>query len=187
MNEKEELFIETIGDLKKRLESTNEYEILGISGLLRKLLIDNNPLVHQVNRNYKKKLDFEISVDQFFENLDKPGIPRPEMYFVQDGIDPETSRPGKASKSVGLQALLATPVMLIKEKVYSVKDIVKFEANVMGGVHSGYPDSSQEQISVISAEISIGGFRASLRQLKAIGRIVVRALEPLILQIEEVE
>ena len=132
MNEKEKLFVETINDLQKRLEARGEYEILGISSLLRKLLIDGNPLLHQINREHKLKVTFEVTIDENFYNKFKDGFPLPDFYSVQDGIDPQTSRPGKNSRSADLDGLLSTPMMLVNGKTYAVKDMVLFEANVTG-------------------------------------------------------
>jgi hypothetical protein len=43
----EELFLNSIDDLQKRVTSgVPEYDVVGISSLLRKLLLDEKPLVH---------------------------------------------------------------------------------------------------------------------------------------------
>lgn len=180
----ENLFINTLKDLKNKLASADDYEILGISGLLRKLLIDGNPLAHQVNRQYKQKLEFEIGVDNNFDDFEKGKMSSLEFYSVQDGFDPKTSRPGKISRKVNLDAMLRTPLMLVNGRTYTVRDIILFEANIMGGVHAGTPKSEQEEvIAKIAKEISLGGYRSSLRQLKAIGRVVLMGLSPLVDQI----
>ena len=52
MSTRDELFLETLSDLESRCEpGRTEYDVLGIAGLLRKLLIDAQPLVDQVNRD----------------------------------------------------------------------------------------------------------------------------------------
>ena len=63
---------------------------------------------------------------------------------------------------------------------YTVRDIVLFEANVMGGIHAGSPKMEKEKVlQSINSTIAIGGYRSSLRQLKAIGRVVLKAFEEL--------
>ena len=50
----------------------------------------------------------------------------------------------------------------------------------MGGVHAGSPKEEKERVlHAINGTLAIGGHRASLRQLQAIGRVVLKGLEPL--------
>jgi len=64
-------------------------------------------------------------------------------------------------------------------KEYSIKDIILYEANVMGGVHAGSPESEKDEILKKLEGLFVGGYRPSLRQLKAIARVVLKALKPL--------
>lgn len=176
MSHVESLFLSTLHDLSSRIAGHDEYNILGASALIRKLLIDDFPLVDQVNRKYQLKLKFEISES----NPSIPGVPEPSFWSVQDGLDPETSRPGKPRKQVSRDQLFATVLAIVDGKPYSLRDIVLFEANVMGGVHAGSPKEEKERVlQTINCTLAIGGHRASLRQLQAIGRVVLRGLEPL--------
>jgi hypothetical protein len=52
MNEIKILFCNTLTDIEKRLAETDPYEILMISSLIRKLFLDDFPLVDQVNQEY---------------------------------------------------------------------------------------------------------------------------------------
>ena len=57
------LFLRVLDDLEGRIElAPDEYEVLGIAALLRKLLIDRPSLVHLVNREHRVKIRFEVSV-----------------------------------------------------------------------------------------------------------------------------
>ena len=63
----EELFLRTIEDLEESISSTDSYTVLQASALLRKLLLDDYPLVDQVNQTYKLKIKFEIiDTDKLF-------------------------------------------------------------------------------------------------------------------------
>ena len=53
---KEQLFIRTIEDLDNKLNSTDDYEILMIAGLLRKLLLDGGALLDQINSRIGLKI-----------------------------------------------------------------------------------------------------------------------------------
>jgi hypothetical protein len=73
-----------------------------------------------------------------------------------------------------------TEVAVINSHVYTARDVVAFQANVMGGVHAGSPKTEMEHaLKQIDETIAVGGYASSLRQLKAIGRVVLRTLTPL--------
>lgn len=176
MNDREELFLKTLKDLERKVESHDPYEILGASALIRKLLLDSAPLVDQVNQKYRMKICFELG-----SGLRWPkSVPEPSFLSVQDGIDPDTGRPGTPRRLVVRDEFLKTPVLLSEGCRYSIRDIVLFEANVMGGVHAGTPKNEKEEaIEKVNQLFSIGGYKTSLRQLCAIGRVVLKALAPL--------
>jgi hypothetical protein len=176
MSSTEALFLNTLRDLAGHVAESDEYTVLGASALIRKLLIDGTPLVDQVNQTHRLKVTFAISES----NPSIPGVPEPTFWSVQDGLDPETSRPGKPRKIVNRDQLLATVLAIVNGKSYSLRDIVLFEANVMGGVHAGSPKEEKERVlQSINGTLAIGGHRASLRQLQAVGRVVLKGLEPL--------
>ena len=172
----EKLFLNTLDDLAERITSTDEYTILGASALIRKLLIDDFPLVDQVNRQHKLKTTFEISKT----SPSIPGVPGQAVWSVQDGLDPETSHPGKPSLTLNRDKLFSTVLAVVNGQNYTLREVVLFEANIMGGVHAGSPKEEQEKVlAKLNDKLAIGGHRASLRQLQAIGRVVIRALKPL--------
>ena len=71
-------------------------------------------------------------------------------------------------------------LMVVEGKTYSLRDIVLFEANVMGGVHAGSPKEEKEKVlQALDDTLAIGGYRTSLRQLQAISRVVLKGLDPL--------
>jgi hypothetical protein len=60
--DRETLFLRTLDDLEARIRpGIDEYEVLLIAGLLRKLLLDDPPLIDQVNRERKLRLRFVIN------------------------------------------------------------------------------------------------------------------------------
>ena len=172
----ESLFLSSLADLTKRITDSEEYNILEISALVRKLLIDGAPLVEQVNQEFRLKLMFEISDSR----PSLPGEPEPTFWSVQDGLNPETSRPGKPKKLVTRDQPLVSVLAIAGGKAHTLRDIVLFEANVMGGVHAGSPKEEKEKVlHSINSSLAVGGYRGSLRQLQAIGRVVLKGLEPL--------
>ena len=168
------LLIDTLADIENRLTSNDPYEILIISDLLRKLLLDDFPLLDQVNRHYHIKTFF---------NIISPNdvlVEKAEYYLLADGLDPDTAfRPGR-KQSITRDQFLKITVLAIRGKRYTIRDLILFEANIMGGVHAGTSKTLKaEALQEINSIYEIGGLRGSLLQLKAIARVVLKALEPL--------
>jgi hypothetical protein len=170
------LFVETLDELATRAEAHDEYDVLMAAGLIRKLLLDAAPLVDQVNRSHRLKLVFEIGESGAFP----PGVPAPTHWAAQDGLDPNTAPPFVRRRQVTRDELLATVVVISNGSSHSVRDVVLFEANVMGAIHAGSAKEDKDRVFLeLNSALAIGGHRVSLRQLKAISRVVLRGLEPL--------
>lgn len=183
--EAERLFVHTLDDLRRRVESEQEYDVLMLAGLLRKLILDGgNSLAIKVSRSRSLKLVFRI-------NFCAP--PRVQHYWcVGDDLDPEaTCERNLTSVEVGLDTLLKTPVLASAEKVFTVREIIVQAANKEGAVHHDEPKDE----SAVAVKRTIGylklydnranderkteGFPIALILLRCIGRIVLAGLEPL--------
>lgn len=178
MDETKILFLSTLDDLENRTESQDPYEILGISALVRKLLLDSYPLVDQVNREYRLKIRFSIvyTTGQL-DQLEEMGL-TPILWVVPDGLD--MAPPGFPRQAMTRQRFLNTVILAVRGERYSIRDIVLFEANVMGGVHAGRPKNEREEVvNRINQVLTVHGYRASLQLLTSIGRVVLQALRPL--------
>jgi len=170
----ETLFLRTLVDLQERANSSDAYEVLGISALLRKLLLDGGPLVDQVNRKYGLKLEYEIC-----KSSGPPaGLPPPAIYSVEDGLDPDTAPPFLPRIRVKRDQLLKQVLLVTGGHEHSLRDVVLFAANVMGGVHAGSPQDEKEQaLDQIASMFALGGYPVPLRQLKAIARVVLKVFQ----------
>ena len=169
------LFLRTLSDIEQRLSGRDPYEILLIAGLVRKLFLDDHPLVEQVNVKHRLKLTFEINApSSLLERL-----PPPTLWTIQDGLDPDTS-PFPQRTMVTRDQFFKTVVTIVNQHEYSIREVVLFEANVVGAVHAGAPKKDKEHaLHEVDRHISVGGYASSLRQLLAIARVVLRALAPL--------
>jgi hypothetical protein len=177
MTEAEVLFLRTLDDVGKRLTQSDPYEILFIAALIRKLFLDDFPLVDQVNRNHHVKIVFETTV---LHSDRSDGFPAPSFWTVQDGLDPDTCHPGRERYVASREQFFKTVVTIVDNHQYSVREIILFEANVMGAVHAGSPKTDKEHVlKQIDSNISIGGHASSLRQLQAIARVILKSLDPL--------
>lgn len=175
----ESLFLNRCKQLSEKINSGNEIDMLDSSAILRQLLIDGTPVLHQANLKYKLKpeftvCDFSVQPDEFTVNLS-----------LEDGLDPDTRRPGAPRKAVGLDGFLSHPVVYLKGKPHSVRDIIKHCAEVLGGVHlTNNPKERQKLLANYSAEFSIGGLPGATRQMAAVGRVALKGFAPLINAIE---
>ena len=178
--DKTRLFIKTLEDIEGRLASHDEYEILMIAGLLRKLLLDSNPLMNQANQEKKIKITFRIN---------DRGIPQtppiPTFWSIEDGLDPETSVAHLCNpKEVNKDSLLNTPIILFNGNTITIKDLIQHMAHVEGAIHPGTPKSDEEKIlKELGQTFGIGGLPAGIRLLKAISRVVLKGLQTLRLEI----
>lgn len=166
-----DLFVRTVDELRSRSQSNDSYEVLRSSGLLRQLLMDDNPLVHQVNRIYRIRLDFVMS--DFSVPSEDPSL---TFWSVTDGLDPSTAAPFRRGRTVTktLDKFLATVVNRYNGTNFTIHDIIAFDANVMGGINAGAPRNDNEKVLAQLNSIYIGGIQASLQQLRAIARVVIR-------------
>ncbi|MCC8991413.1 MAG: hypothetical protein LM514_02215 [Streptococcus sp.] len=170
------LFLKTLEDIESRLSQSDPYEILLIAGLLRKLFLDDHPLVDQVNRTYRVKLEFEVTA-----STNKPDEgDKNSLWSVQDGLDPETAMPGKKRLLLSRDQFFQTVVAMVFGPSFTVRDVIQFEANVAGAVHAGAPKTEKEKaLDTVGKSVGIGGYAPTLRQLLAIARVSLKALVPL--------
>ena len=176
----DQLFLDTLKDLEERIVAEDPYKILGASAVIRRLLLDDQPLIDQVNRAHRLKLSFECT-----KRWEMPvGVPEPTLWATQDGFD-ATAPPFLTRQTVTLDQLFACVLLTVNGHQFTLREVVLFEANVMGAVHAGPPREEKERaLAEINDYFAIGGYRASLRQLCAIGRVVLRGLAALRAAIE---
>jgi hypothetical protein len=177
MTETERLFLRTLEDIENRIESNDSYKVLGLSGLIRKLFFDDNPLVDQVNRTYRSKIKFVIAAPDptFFEKM----LSMETIFYFED-VNPEIPFPNQPIIEISRDQFFSTRVLIVETKAYSIREIILFEANVMGGIHAGMPKTEKEKTLASINSFFVGGdIRIATRQLLAISRIIIKALNPL--------
>jgi hypothetical protein len=187
------LLLETVRDLAARsrvqpdARPPTEYEILMAAPLLRKLLLEGQPLVTRVNREYRVKLRFLVSDVPPPWEIPGLGIPASALMFWSegDGLDPATAPPGPTVE-LTRDEFLGRRAMRVSDEDVAVKDVVRYAAHVLGAVHAGEPRSTAERaLADVGGAIFIGGYDAVLQVLPAISRVVLRALVPLVAAVEQ--
>jgi hypothetical protein len=172
------LFLRTLEDLQRRVTSSNgdEYEVMAVATLLRKLLLDSQRLVDQVNRDRQLKIRFRTML---WASRTNPDVPEPEL--------PGAGPPGffGGSKTVTLDEFLGRSAAWMDPHEISVKDVILYVANVKGSVHAGRPRTPKQQVLVDwSSAIQFFGSDPTVMTLIGIGQTVVAGLAPLYRQVK---
>lgn len=173
------LFVETVADVRRRSQdpgARSRYELLGIAPLLRKLLIDARPLINTVRAARPEvATDFRIrqwsAPDDTPDDADLPYLLRlggPEM--VGGPEDPVLPK---------LQQFIGARVGLVQGRPLVVREVVKYYANVEGGVHFGVPKEKADHVLSEMAPVLLGRSTGQIEILAHLGAIVVDALTPL--------
>lgn len=177
----DQLFLRTLEDLDRRTTVADEYEALLAAGLLRKLLLDESPLVHQVNRYRRERIRFRINGETPLERIILKD--NPIFWAIGDAIDPDAFRaaPGiSAPMDAKLDQFLARTVMFVRGEHLSVGDLIKQVAHIDGAVHKGKATSAREELlDEMSRFMFFRDIPATVHHVQLIGKIVVRALTPL--------
>jgi len=160
------LFEELLLELQTLINSDDEYDLIKSSRVLRQLLLDGDALLHIVNRELRAIPDFRVLGPQ-----DTPG----------DNFFPEVYPAGAADTvpKLNLQKFLSYSLGRASGKPITVREIIKFGAIVLGGVHFK-EDSSGEysHISPVHQTGQSGGISPILLALKHIGAVARDALIP---------
>jgi len=141
------LFLHKLNDLEPRLgEVATDYEVLGIAGLVRDLLLDgSNSVVDQVNRTRRLRWEFVTTQESELERMILEM--NPSFRALGDGIDAETAFIPAAREPwhVTRDQFLARRVIVVAGSDYLVKDVVQVSANVLGARHLGQGRTDPEK------------------------------------------
>ena len=165
------LFLETLDDLETRIrQDASEYDLLRAAALLRELLLDASPLVHQVNHATKTALRFRIRVK----------VPDPGHEFeIWLGLDP-SAKVDVPIREVDLKELLRISLVFLPSSRITVRQVITLAANVRGGVHRERPkDPAHEAFENFRLKLRHGDMPLELLLVVEISRIVLAGLEPL--------
>lgn len=176
------LFLQTLDDLKRKIESGSPYKVLRSSFLLRQLLFDaQGPLVHAVNRSHRIKFKFTV-------NAIPPPVDQHTTFWAHaDGFDPATALAGCEPRAVKIDELLATRVLFVGGRFLSAKEVLDHVLYVEGAAHTPRsPNTEAEQLlAAVQAGLTLMGAQALIRLLPPVGRLVLTGLAPLRLAVEQ--
>lgn len=164
--------------------SHNQVDLVDLAARLRQLLYDHpRSLVHTVNAGRDKiKLVFRVGD---FQPLPS-GLPVPIVRLSADGIDPDSSRPGKTVLTLSLANFLNHAAMSIHAETITIKEIIELARSVEGGVHYNPSPNrkNQARMAELNRIIHLAGIPSVLHSLRPIARVTLRGLDPLIAKVE---
>ncbi|MDQ1738562.1 MAG: hypothetical protein QOE53_214 [Pseudonocardiales bacterium] len=193
----DKLFVKSVNDLDQQTRlNADSYDLLSVPPLLRRLLTDGTPLMDVVNRQRRFPIRFQV----YPYRLVVP-IGNNSGWLTREYLDPEaglaeymTQMPGdrtahhhvaRFSKHLRRDAFLKFPVVISADEKASVLDMINHYSYTTGALHGDNPDPK----SLIS-QLPTYNQKADERldpveqTIVGIGRVVVRALRPLVLAIE---
>lgn len=176
------LFLRRVDQLALLIETNDEIDLLDIASRLRQLLFDKSSLADAVNNGVK--LVFEVGTfSPGWGPNDDPHWEHVVYQALGDGIDPLTSPSGRSVKltrdQFGQHAVAFSRGVKI-----TVLDLVKYNANQVGGNHwSAISKAEFDKLRFVET-LQIANISAARFELKAIGRVVLRSLDPLVSEVK---
>lgn len=163
----EKLFLGTVQDLRTKIRTNKPYNLIRACGLCRHLLLDEHPLLHQVNKKYKLPITFYIK--------DYKNTPLSHDYKGSGG---RTILPIGDSKNVKLDEFLNTKILYYNRHEFTVREIIRAGSHYFGGIHSGKPEIKEKYLDKLDRYSRIE-LKHSLWMISIICKIVLRSMNPL--------
>ena len=172
------LFVETVVDIRNRSRNPTartRYELLGIAPLLRKLLLDNSPLVNSVRRGRPEvAIGFRIREWHPRTEVDKEDLSYSLRLAGAEIVGQSDDVPDK-----DFDRFMRTRIGQGDGEDLTVRDVVRYYANVEGGVHFGRPKDDGQATLNTMAPLVLGHSTGQIEILAHIGQVVLNALTPL--------
>ncbi|WPR73056.1 hypothetical protein SLW70_08045 [Flavobacterium sp. NG2] len=184
MKTEEKILLNIICDLQERFEKLTEYDLLKASGLIRQLIVDTNPIIEQVNKNYKLKIVYRVQ--KRFKmpagKIDEDGTIWKPLYGMTFIAPKEDSSNIELLKK---DEFFKYELLHYNGESFSVLDIIKICANKYGGIH--YDETKNQKELLIDTThfgLTFNNSSSVLQSMYSIIEICLEAFNPLILQIK---
>jgi len=169
------LFVNTVDDLRERSSnpsSTDRYSLLGIAPLLRKLLIDERPLVNTV-KAARLTVPIEFRIVAHPSPTQVPG----RQVVLSLGREEIVGSPEVAP--VSLAQFTRVVIGSAQGNDVTVRDAIRYFANVEGGVHFGKAKTSIDEVLLTHTPSMFALGNQWIDVLGHIGAVVAGGLRPL--------
>ena len=166
------LFLESLADMTRKLESASRYDLVRLSALLRQLLCDNPPLAQVVSRKFRLDIHFEVAIKQ------NQAVPEPQMLRTSwRSLYPNTQ---EEIARVDRDRFLKLRTIMHEGVDCTVGDVIDVVAHAFGGVHYGQLWSDENRsLAILENEVLIHDESLVLHSLLDIGKVTVKAFIPL--------
>lgn len=168
----ERLLLGTLPDLRARTEhGASTYELLGAAAILRRTVVERHRLIDVARARLR--------------------LPRPMFSYSPFHPPAATSTPGAVrvlgfarsfevqDVTTGIDPFLTAPAASFRSTPVSVRRVIRYFANVHGGVHLGHPkDEFERTLQWATASIPIAE-QMWMQTIRSIAVVTVAALEPI--------
>ncbi|MDO8379762.1 hypothetical protein [Phenylobacterium sp.] len=174
------LFLHRFEEISLLVESHEEIDLLDLAGRLYQMIGDKHALMDSANVR---------GLSLRFRAADQP--PPPDwildisvVFSFEDSVDPaqvEGTPQGEFVREMTKDEFLKLSLLWLNKAPLTIRHIIGYARNVAGGTHHDPTQQHREYAALAEARdfVSVGGSPLGVRQLRAIGRVVVRALQPL--------
>ncbi len=160
------IFLNTLNDIREKLKG-EKYHFIKACGLLRHLFLDETPLIHSINREFKIPILFHVS------NY-KTEVPvKPDFHWRT--LSPETV----VTFNVKLNEFLKIILLTYQQHEYSVQDVIKSASHLMGGIHLQKAKDEKEKMFLDLDKIVPIQADYAMMAIYAICTVSLNALLPL--------
>ena len=161
------LFEELLLELQVLINSDDAYDLVKSSRVLRQLLLDGDALLHLVNRELRAPAEFNVLASTVPSGDDR-------------SFEIHPSDPADTVVTLNLQKFLAHTVGWLQGESITVKDVIKFGAIVLGGVHfKAEPRDEHPHLMAIHESSPADALSPVHIALKQIGAVTRDALIPI--------
>jgi len=166
------LFLETLGDISRKIESASRYDLVRLSALLRQLFLDQMPLAVSVNRAFRARLEFHVAI-KVSEKIEA-------VEFLETHSRSLFPTASEEAMPVQLDRFLKLEVINHHGIACTVHDVIDAVAHVYGGVHLVEARSEKnEALVTLEQQVLLTNQSLVLESLRDIGLVALKALMPL--------
>lgn len=180
-----DLFLRKLADLESILLGPDQYDYLRAAAILRSFLLDSNRLIDSANQAYKLPIRYrarDVSRDLGLQLKIRDGV---SILSVQDGLYPATAHNTHFVGDFTRDQFLNLFVGRVDGQNITVKDVILYAANKLGGVHFDERGSTKEMALRNSCNrFTLGNMTVHVRQIGGIARVVIEATRELRQRIE---
>jgi hypothetical protein len=136
--------------------------------LCRHLLLDEYPLVHQVNKKYRLAITFNIA------DYESTPLSRDHKGYGGRTIEPLVEK----TKTAKIDDFLKTKVLFYGNHEFTVREMLMAASHYFGGIHSGKPDLKHKYLSMLE-RFSKAENKTSLWMIRSICKVILKSMKPL--------